>query len=197
MQTFQTEQQSHIMHALKSTITSFTFICGIWQQMSNLVNLDSQLDSSHHLVSQVSKSPIVDSQASSILWNPHHLHPLHVGDDFLGHPNGAASTPNLLPNLVSNHLTTAFLLDGIGGAFAFVPLIELFVDERTLDGEILPVLLIQNLLLGFRALLGLVAILMAREASHGYTLLKLRHHIFMVIFRRLDITHGALTLQSF
>ena len=105
MQTFQTEQQSNIMHELKSTITSFTFICGIWQQMSNLVNLDSQLDSSHHLVSQVSKSPIVDPQASSILWNPHLLRPLHVGDDFLGHPNGAASTPNLLPNLVSNHLT--------------------------------------------------------------------------------------------
>ena len=59
--------------------------------------------------------------------------PLHVGDDFLGHPNGVVPTPILLPNLLSNHLTIALLLDHIGSAIAFVPPVGLGVDERTLD----------------------------------------------------------------
>ena len=63
------------------------------------------------------------------------MRPLHVGDDFLGHPNGTVSTPFLLSNLVSNHLAIDLLLDHIGGAIAFVPLVGLNVDERTLDGE--------------------------------------------------------------
>ena len=49
--------------------------------------------------------------ALSFLWNPHHLRPLHVGDDFLGHPNGEVPNPILLANLVSNHLAIALLLD--------------------------------------------------------------------------------------
>ena len=73
--------------------------------------------------------------ASSLLWNPHHLRPLQVGDDVLGHPNGVVLTPFLLSNLVSNHLTIGFLFDHIGGAIALVPPVRLGVDERTLDSE--------------------------------------------------------------
>jgi hypothetical protein len=105
--------------------------------MSNLVSLSSLLDSSHHLVSQASKSPVADLRASSVFWNPHHLRPLHVGDDFFG----AVPTPIFLPNLVGNHLAIALLLDDIGGAFALVSPIGLGVDKRTLDGEALLVLL--------------------------------------------------------
>jgi hypothetical protein len=108
--------------------------------MYNLVSLTSLLDSSHHLVSQASKSLEADLRASSILWNPHHLTPLNVGDNFLGHPNGAVPTPILLPNLVGNHLVIALLLDDIGGALA---LFGFGVDERTLDSEALLVLLIR------------------------------------------------------
>ena len=61
------------------------------------------------------------------------MRPLHVSDDFFGHPNGAVPTPFLLPNLVSNHLTIGLLFDHIGGAIAFVPLVGLGVDEKTLD----------------------------------------------------------------
>jgi hypothetical protein len=88
--------------------------------MSNLVSLTYLVDSSHHLVSQTSKSPIADLRASSIFWNPHHLRPLHVRDDFFGHPSGAVPTPFFLPNLVGNHLAIALLLDDIGGALALV-----------------------------------------------------------------------------
>ena len=75
------------------------------------------------------------------------MRPLHIGDDVLGHPNGVIPTPFLLPNLVSNHLVIGFLLDHIGGAIAFVPLVGLGVDERTLDCKLLLVLLIRKLLL--------------------------------------------------
>ena len=70
------------------------------------------------------------------------MRPLHVGDDFLGHPNGAVPTPILFPNFVSNHFAIALLLDHIGGAFALVLLVGLGVDERTLDCDLLLVLLI-------------------------------------------------------
>jgi hypothetical protein len=163
------------------------------QHMSNLVNLASLLDSSFHLVSQVSKSPVADLRASSVFWNPHHLRSLHVGDDFLGHSNEAVPTPILLPNLVSNHLTIVLLLDDNGGALALVLLVGLGVDERTLDGEALLVLLIRNHLLGLRTLVGLVAFLMALEACHGSSILKLLHHVVSVILRRL---YNALALQS-
>ena len=76
---------------------------------------------------------------------------------------------------------------------ALVPPVGLGVDERTLDCELLLVLLIGRLLLRLRTLVGLVAFLMALRASHGGPFLKLLHHIFMVILRRLD---NALTLQS-
>jgi hypothetical protein len=161
--------------------------------MSNLVSLTSLLDSSHHLVSQASKSPIADLRASSILWNPYHLRPLHVGDDFFGHSNGVVPTPIFLPNLVGNHLAIALILDDIGGALSLVSPVGLDVDERTLDGEALLVLLIWNHLLGLRTLVGLVAFLMALEACHGCSILKLLHNVFTVILRRLD---NALALQS-
>jgi hypothetical protein len=135
--------------------------------MSNLVSLTSLLDSSHHLVSQASKCTNADLRASSILWNPHHLMPLHVGDDFLGHPNGVILTLIFLPNLVGNHLAFSLLLDDIEGALALVSLVGLVVDERTLDGEALLVLLIWNHLLGLRTFVGLVAFLMALEACHS------------------------------
>jgi hypothetical protein len=88
--------------------------------VSNLVSLASLLDSSHHLVSQTSKSPDADLRASSVFWNPHHLRPIHVGDDFFRHPNGVVQTPIFLPNLVGYHLAIALLLDDIGGALALV-----------------------------------------------------------------------------
>ena len=89
------------------------------------------------------------------------MRPLHIGDDVLGHPNGAVSTPFLLPNFMSNHLAIGFLLDHIGGAIALVPLVGLGVDERTLDCEFLLVLLIRKLLPWLRTLVGLVAFMMA------------------------------------
>ena len=71
-------------------------------------------------MSYASKSPEADSWVSSLLWNPHHLRPLHVGDDFLRHPNRVVPTLILLPNLVRNHFAIVLLLDHIGGAFALV-----------------------------------------------------------------------------
>jgi len=89
------------------------------------------------------------------------LRPLHVGDDVLGHPNGVVPTPFLLPNLVSNHLAICLLFDHIGGAITFVPPVGLGVDERTLDCELLLVLLIRKLLPWLRTLVGLVAFFVA------------------------------------
>ena len=89
------------------------------------------------------------------------MSPLHVGDDFLGHPNGVVPTLILLPNFVSNHFAIVLLLDHIGGGFALVLPVGLGVDERTLDCDFLLVLLIRKLLLWLRALVGLVAFLMA------------------------------------
>ena len=87
--------------------------------------------------------------------------PLHVGDDFLGHPNGAVSTPFFLTNLVSNHLAICLLFYYIGGAFVFVPPIGLGVDERTLDCGLFFVFLIRKLLPWLRILVGLVAFFVA------------------------------------
>ena len=89
------------------------------------------------------------------------MRPLHIGDDVLGHPNGVVPTPFLLPNLVSNHLAIGLLFDYIGGAIAFVPLVGLGVDERTLDYELLLVLLIRKLLSWLRTLVGLMAFFVA------------------------------------
>ena len=89
------------------------------------------------------------------------MRPLQVGDDVLGHPNGMVPTPFLLPNLVSNHLAICILFYYTGGAIAFVPPVGLGVDEKTLDCELLLVLLIRNLLLWLRTLVGLVAFFMA------------------------------------
>ena len=114
------------------------------------------------------------------------MRPLHVGDDFLGHPNGAVPTSFLLRNLVSNHLAIGLLFDHIGGAIVFVPPVGLGVDERTIDGELFLVLLIRKLLPWLRTLVGLVAFFVALRASHDGPLLKLLHHVFMVILRRLD-----------
>ena len=98
----------------------------------------------------------------------------------------------LLSNLVSNHLAIGLLFYHIGGAIVFFPSVGLGVDERTLDYELLLVLLIGRLLLWFRALIGLVAFLMALRASHGGPLLKLLHHVITVILRRLEIAFYAL-----
>ena len=89
------------------------------------------------------------------------MRPLHIGDDILRNPNGVIPTPFLLPNLVSNHLAIDFLLDHIGGAITLVPPVGLGVDERTLDCEFLLVLLIRKLLLWLRALVELVAFMVA------------------------------------
>ena len=89
------------------------------------------------------------------------MRPLYIGDDVLGHPNVAVPTPFLLPNLVSNHFTIGLLFDHIGGTIAFVSPVGLGVDERTLDCELLLVLLIRKLLLWLSTFVGLVAFLMA------------------------------------
>ena len=75
---------------------------------------------------------------------------------------------------------------------ALVPPVGFSVDERTLDCEFFLVLLIRKVLLELRALVGLVAFMMALRASHGGLLLKLLHHVFTVILRRLDIALYAL-----
>ena len=76
------------------------------------------------------------------------MRPLHIGDDILGHPNGVIPTSFLLLNLVSNHIAISLLLDPIGGDIAFVPLVGLGVDERTLDYEFLLIFLIRKLFIG-------------------------------------------------
>jgi len=108
----------------------------------------------------------------------------------------AVPTPFLLPSLVSNHFVIGLLFDHIGGAIAFVPLIGLGVDERTLDCEFLLVLLIRKFPPWLRTLVGVVAFFVALGASHGGSLLKLFHHVFTVILRRLDISLYAFALQS-
>ena len=89
------------------------------------------------------------------------MRPLQVGDDILGHPNGVVPTPFFHPNPVSNHLAICLLFYYIGGAIAFVPPVGLGVDERTLDCELLFVLLIRKLLPWLRTLVGLVAFFVA------------------------------------
>ena len=89
------------------------------------------------------------------------MRPLHIGDDFLGHPNGAVPTSFLLPNLASNHLAIGLLFYHIGGAITFVSLVGLGVDEITLDYELLFVLLIRKLFSWLRTLVGLVAFFVA------------------------------------
>ena len=89
------------------------------------------------------------------------MRPLHVGDEVLGHPNGVVLTPFLLPNLVSNHLAIGLLFYHIGGAIVFVPPVGLGVDERTLDCELLLVLLIRKFLPWLMILVGLVAFFVA------------------------------------
>ena len=76
------------------------------------------------------------------------MRPLHIGDDVLGHPNGVVPTPFFLPNLVSNHIAIGFLLDHIRDVIAFVPTVGLGVDKRTLDCDLLLVLLIRKLFFG-------------------------------------------------
>jgi len=89
------------------------------------------------------------------------MDPLYIGDEVLGHPNGVVPTPFLLPNFVCNHLAIGLLFYHIGGVIAFVPPVGLGVDERTLDCELLLVLLIRKLLLWLRTLVGLVAFFVA------------------------------------
>ena len=74
------------------------------------------------------------------------MRPLHVGDDFFGHPNGLVPTPILLPNLVSNHFAIILLFYHVGGAFSLVLPVGFGVDERTLDCDLFLVLLIRKLL---------------------------------------------------
>ena len=62
---------------------------------------------------------------------------------------------------MSNHVAIGFLLDHIGGAIAFVFPVGLGVDERTLDCELLLVLLIRKVLLWLSTFVGLVAFFMA------------------------------------
>ena len=89
------------------------------------------------------------------------MRPLQIGDDVLEHPNGVVPTLFLLPNLVRNHLAIGLLFYYIGDAIVFVPPVGLGVDERTLDCELLLVLLIRKLLPWLRTHVGLVAFFVA------------------------------------
>ena len=104
---------------------------GSWATHVQLASLASWLESSHLLCAKPPKSPY--SRPSSGLRNPHHLRPLHVDDDFLGHPNGLVPTLLLLhlSNLVCNHLAISLLLDDIGVALDLVLAIGLGVDESS------------------------------------------------------------------
>ena len=62
---------------------------------------------------------------------------------------------------MSNHLAIGLFFYHIGDAIAFVPLVELGVDERTLNCEFLLVLLIRKLLSWFRTLVRLVVFFLA------------------------------------
>jgi hypothetical protein len=92
---------------------------GSWATHVQLERLASKLETSHLLCAKPPKSSY--SWPSSGLWNPNHLRPLHVGDDFLGNPNGLVPTPLLhLPNLVCNHLAISLLLYDVGVALGLV-----------------------------------------------------------------------------
>ena len=108
-----------------------------------------------------------------------------MGDDFLGHPNRSVPTPFLVPNLVGNHLAISLLLDHVGGAFDLVLTVGLSVDEGALDDGVHLLPLNLGHLLDLKALEVLVAFLMALETRHGCSLLKLVHHVIIVILRRL------------
>ena len=145
-------------------------------------------------------SPRCHSWPSSGDWNPNLLRPLHVGDDFLGHPNGLVPTMRRLhlPNLACDHLAICLLLDDIGVALDLVLAVGLGVDEGALDDGIHPLSFALSHLLELRTLVELVPFFMTLVASHGFTLLKLLHHVITVILRRLDLSlgaHGALALQ--
>jgi hypothetical protein len=73
---------------------------GSWATHVQLASLASRFESLQLLFAKHPKSS--NSRPSRGLRNPHHLRPLHVGDDFLGHPNGMVPTPLFLhlPNLV-------------------------------------------------------------------------------------------------
>jgi hypothetical protein len=88
-----------------------------------------RLESSHLDCAKPPKSPL--SRPSSGLWNPNHLRPLHVDDDFLGHPNGFIPTLLLLhlANLMCNHLAISLLLDDVGVALGLVLAVGLGLDE--------------------------------------------------------------------
>jgi hypothetical protein len=115
--------------------TSFHYLNrGSWATHVQFASLAYRLEPSHLDCAKPPKSP--RSWPSSGLRNPNHLRPLHVGDDFLGHPNGLVPTPLLLhlPNLVSNHLAICLLLDDVGVAICLVLAVGLGVDDGALDG---------------------------------------------------------------
>jgi hypothetical protein len=108
---------------------------GTWATHVQLASLASRLESSQLLCAKPPKSP--RSRPSSGLWNPNHLRPFHLGDDFLCHPNGLVPTPLLLhlPNLVCNHLAICLLLDDVGVALGLVLAVRLGADEGVLTDK--------------------------------------------------------------
>jgi hypothetical protein len=97
-----------IIHEISS---SFHYLNrGTWATHVQLASFASRLESSQLLCVKPPKSP--NSWPSSGLWNTNHLRPLHVDDDFLGHPNGLVPTPLHLhlPSLVCNHLAISLLV---------------------------------------------------------------------------------------
>jgi hypothetical protein len=100
---------------IKEIGTSFHYLNrGTWATHVQLASLAFMPEPSHLLCAKPPKSPL--SRPLSGLWNPNHLRPLHVDDDFLGHLNGLVPTPFLLhlPNLVCNHLAISLCWHKIG-----------------------------------------------------------------------------------
>ena len=129
------------MLELKKNLATIT-LWGTWATNVQVVSLACFGLNLHFNLYAKPPNPPKPFLALSLLWNPHHLRPIQVGDDVLGH----VPTPFLLPNLVSNHLAIDLLFYHIGGAIAFVPSVGLSVDERTLNCELLLVLLIRKFL---------------------------------------------------
>jgi hypothetical protein len=102
---------------------------GTWATHVQLASLASMIEYSHLFCAKPPKSPT--SRPSRGLMNPHHLRPLHVDDDFLGHPNGLVPTPLPLhlPNIVCNHIAISLLLDDVSVALGLILGVGFGVDE--------------------------------------------------------------------
>ena len=114
------------------------------------------------------------------------MEPLHVGDDFFGHPNGLVPPPILSPSHICDHLAIIVLIELVVIDLGLDLLVRLGVDIASLVGEVCHLLVLFSLLLYLLALEVLVFFLMAFDPRHGLPLCKLIHHDSTIILRKLD-----------